>query len=125
MSLLSASFSASAKFASALLRVMSAILVLSVIRPERADCEVVSSDLHVFSLVVANVSKARFACSMLIFMRSRNDSGISGFMNASLAMVLSCCRTCPSSVCDCDGGLEPSVLWRMSQVLYGHHAAPQ
>jgi len=56
-SLLSASFSASAKFASALLRVMSAILVLSVIRPERADCEVVSSDLHVFSLVVANVSQ--------------------------------------------------------------------
>ena len=30
------------------------------------------------------------ACSMLIFMRSRSGSGNSGFMNASLAMLLSC-----------------------------------
>jgi hypothetical protein len=74
MSLLSASFSARAKFASALLRVISAILVLSAVRPTRADCEVVSSDFQVFSLVEAKLSKARFACSIFVFMRSRIDS---------------------------------------------------
>jgi hypothetical protein len=101
------------EIASALRRVISAILALSAYRLARPDGELLSSDFHVFSLVETKVSNARLACSMLIFMSSRSPSGISGFMNASLAMLLSCCGTCPLS---CGGGsdgggFEP-LLWR-------------
>src|SRR6516164_5501469 len=59
-SLLSASFMASAKFASALLRVIWAIFSLSDRKPLLAVCELVSSVFHVRSLVAAKVSNARF-----------------------------------------------------------------
>jgi len=64
--------------------------------------------------VETKVSKARLACSMLIFMSPRSASGISGFMNASLAMLLSCCGTCPLSCGGSSdgGGFESSPLWR-------------
>src|SRR5262249_25713117 len=88
---------ASAKFASALSRVIWAIFSLSDRKPVLAVCELVSNVFHVRSLVAAKVSKARFACSMLTFIRSRNESGTSGFMNPSFAMALSCPRNCSSS----------------------------
>src|SRR6187401_3287640 len=86
---------ARAKFASALLRVISAIFSLNERKPLPAVCELVSNVFHAFSLVAAKVSNARFVCSMLIFIKSRKASGTSGLVNASLAMVLSCPRNCP------------------------------
>jgi hypothetical protein len=113
-----------------LLRVISAIFSLSERKPLLAVCELVSNVFHVFSLVAAKVSNARFACSMLTLINSRNASGTSGFMNASLAMLLSCphspSKASPSgcsslSVCLCLTDFS-SVS---SQVLTGHQAAHQ
>jgi len=128
--LLSASFIARAKFASALLRVISAIFSLSERKPLLAVCELVSNVFHVFSLVAAKVSNDRFACSMLTLINSRNASGTSGFMNASLAMLLSCphspLKASPSgcgslSVCLCLTDFSNVS----SEVLTGHQAAHQ
>src|SRR5262245_4859622 len=57
-SLLSVSFIARLKFASALLRVISAIFSLRERRPLLAVCELVSNVFHVRSLVAAKVSNA-------------------------------------------------------------------
>jgi len=57
------SFIARLKFASALLRVISAIFSLRERRPLLAVCELVSNVFHVRSLVAAKVSNDRFACS--------------------------------------------------------------
>src|SRR5262249_3053890 len=123
-SLLSVSFIARLKFASALLRVISAIFSLRERRPLLAVCELVSNVFHVRSLVAAKVSNARFACSMLTFIRSRNESGTSGFMNASLAMLLSCARNCPRRPLPASCRLA-AFAPVSSQVLTGHQPAHQ
>src|SRR5919109_3639438 len=79
---------ASVNCASAFFRVMSAIFAFNACKLARADSELFSSDFQVRSVVEAKVSKARRACSMLIFMRSLSGCGISG-LKASWAMELS------------------------------------
>src|SRR5512135_1149454 len=130
-SLLSASSSARAKVALALLRLISAIFSFKACRLALAILEPHSSVFHVVSLVAAKVSKASCVCSMLVFIRSRSDCGRPGAMNALLAASRSCPPACPRLPSGGHGGVKLFGIWlaafcsASSHVLAGHHAAHQ